>query len=306
MPHRRMRVRCGFTLIELLVVIAIIAILIGLLLPAVQRVREAAARAQCGNNLKQLALARLLFHDTYGRTPCAIGWSFPTNTSGPGKSYGVCWFHLLPFIEQGNLYKSSFDGNIYHAANNGVFAKSVKTFLCATDPSVEAGGIVTLSSGAVWGASSYAANVQIDATCDPKGNFVDVYGNFRIPGSCPDGTSNTIYLAEKYAHCTNATYKEGGSLWSYWITDASIQPLHAAFSLSFWNGYCIGPSSKFQVQPTPFLGNCDPTLASSPHSGGINVSMVDGSVHFLSAGISGSTWWALCTPGGGEVVGSDW
>src|SRR5262249_24725500 len=163
-----------------------------------------------------------------------------------------------------------------------------------------------LNSGAVWGASSYAGNVQIDATCDQYGNLIDVYGDFHIPASCPDGTSNTIYLTEKYAHCTSAIYKEGGNLWAYWIADASMQPLHAGFMIGIWNGYCIGPSSKFLVQPNPFRGNCDPTLASSPHTGGINAGMLDGSVRFVSAGISGQTWWAACTPAGGEVLGNDW
>jgi prepilin-type processing-associated H-X9-DG protein len=254
--------------------------------------------------MKQIVLARHNFHDVNGRTPCAIGWSVPTNTAGPGKGFGACWFHLLPYIEQDNLYKSSFDGTIYAAANNGVYAKAVKTYVCPADPSV-ANGVVTLNSGAVWGAC-YAANIQIDATCDEKGGLLDVYGNFHIPSSCPDGTSNTIYITDKYARCTNTIYKEGGSLWAYWIGDTSMQPLHAAIEASVWNGYCVGPSSKFQVQPSPFLGNCDPTLASSPHTGGINVGLVDGSARFLSPGISGQTWWAACTPKGGEVLGSDW
>jgi prepilin-type N-terminal cleavage/methylation domain-containing protein len=306
MARRRVRSRDGFTLLELLVVIAIITVLVGLLLPAVQKARASAARIQCGNNLKQIVLARHHYHDVYGRTPPGIGWTPTINTSGQGKGFGVCWFHLLPYIEQDNLYKSSFDGTVYAAANNGVYAKPVNTYVCPADPSVEAGGVVTLNSGAVWGAGSYAANVQIDSTCDLNGNLVDVFGDFRLPASCPDGTSNTIYLADKYAHCTNAIYKEGGSLWAYWVADASMQPLHAAFAVSIWNGYCVGPSSKFLVQPTPFRGNCDPTLASSPHTGGINVALVDGSIRFLSASISEQTWWAACTPRSGEVLGSDW
>ncbi|HEV3437177.1 MAG TPA: DUF1559 domain-containing protein [Gemmata sp.] len=306
MQHSRKGFRGGFTLIEVLVVIAIIAILIGLLLPAVQRVREAASRAKCTNNIKQVVLARLNFHDVNGRFPCALGWSVPINTAGPGKGYGICFFHILPYIEQQNLYNSSFDGTYYAAANNGVYSKPVNVYVCPSDPSVEAGGVVTLNSGAVWGAGSYAANSQIDATCDQNGNLVNIYGNFQLPASCPDGTSNTIYIADKYAHCTNSIFKEGGSLWAYYVTDASIQPLFAGFALSVWNGYCIGPSSKFLVQPQPFRGNCDPTLASSPHTGGINVGMVDGSVHFLSASISGQTWWALCTPASGDMPGNDW
>jgi prepilin-type N-terminal cleavage/methylation domain-containing protein/prepilin-type processing-associated H-X9-DG protein len=306
MAHIPGRSRDGFTLIELLVVIAIIIVLIGLLVPAVQKVRAAAARVECSNNLKQIGLAGHNFHALHQHDAPGIGWYPSPNVEGPGKAYGMYHFHLLPYIEQQSLYNSSFAGGFYFAGNNGVYAKQVRTYICPSDPSVESGGVVTLNSGAVWGASSYAGNVQIGAFCDSNGVVLDFYRLFRLNADCPDGTSNTIHWTEKYAHCTNAIYKEGGNLWAYWIGDASIQPLHPAFAFSIWNGYCIGPSSRFQVQPSPFRGNCDPTLASSPHSGGINVGMLDASVRFVSAGISGQTWWAACTPAGGEVLGNDW
>ncbi len=163
----RRHVRSGFTLIELLVVIAIIAILIGLLLPAVQKVREAAARTQCQNNLKQIALAMHNINDTYGRLPAPVG-AFPTTqyitvtaTTPPPPNFGNALYFLLPYIEQAPVYKagigtagnipgSAGTGNvmagipsfvgIYWSGFNSVFSTPIKTFQCPSDPSNNASG----------------------------------------------------------------------------------------------------------------------------------------------------------------------
>jgi prepilin-type processing-associated H-X9-DG protein len=118
-----------------------------------------------------------------------------------------------------------------------------------------------------------------------------------------DGTSATILYAEKYARCTSPAWPEGGSFWAYAETAPVAQPLHAGFALS-WTPYSVGPDSRFQDRPRP--DDCDPTLTATAHRGGMNVCLADGSVRVLAPSISGSTWWALCTPSSGDRPGDDW
>jgi hypothetical protein len=287
-------------LIELLVVIAIIGVLTGLLVPAVQQIREAANCVQCSNNLKQLGLAAHNSHDVHRKLPPGLGWH--PGQHAPG-AYGTILFHLLPYIEQAALYNASYSGGSYFAANNNTFSKAVPLLVCPTDPSANLDGI-TIGPGAPWGMSSYACNAQVFTQVTSNGVLVDTQNYARIPASFPDGTSSTILFAEKYAQCTNTNYPKGGNLWAYWITSGPVYPYHPGFAVS-WNGYSIGPASKFLLRPSPHLGNCDPTRAASPHSAGIHACMADGSVQFLSSGISPFTWWYLCTPAGGETIPAD-
>ena len=322
--------RLGFTLVELLVVIAIIAVLIGLLLPAVQKVREAANRIKCANNLKQLGLAAHNYHDSHGHLPPAIGYYPPA-----AGAFGTYFFHLLPYVEQDPLFNSALgsvtfpppDGptTVYYPGINKVYSQPVKIFLCPSDPSVGPDGGVMIN-GDSFGASCYAFNALVvannDITTIPF--KTDPQGKTRIHADIPDGTSNTILHAEKYARCTNTTmapqFRDGGSAWAYcgagvlpWLPPPMAPPVKA-----FAPGFCIpafanqgapnaiGPQSIFRVQPSPFLGNCDPTRAATAHAGGIQVGLVDGSVRTLSPGLSGATWAAAVTRAGGEVLGSDW
>jgi prepilin-type N-terminal cleavage/methylation domain-containing protein len=140
--------RCGFTLIELLVVIAIIAELIGLLLPAVQKVREAASRVNCQNNLKQLDLATHQFHDNFQRCPPGSDWFPGTPKSG---ARGNVFFHLLPYLEQDNLYNSAWNGAFFDSHLHTVDARPIKTFVCPSDLSVGSDGVVTDNEGYTLG-----------------------------------------------------------------------------------------------------------------------------------------------------------
>src|SRR5262245_49208095 len=316
--------RRAFTLIELLVVIAIIAVLIGLLLPAVQKVREAAARIKCANNLKQLGLAAHNYHDSHGHLPPVIGYYPPAS-----GAFGTCFFHLLPFIEQDNLYRSALgsvpftppDGPtvVHFPGNNNVYSQPVKTFLCPSDPSVGPDSVVTIN-GFPFGASSYAPNAMVIS----QRFAINPQGKARIPADIQDGTSNTILHAEKYARCSNTVmapaFRDGGTAWAFggapqfpW-QPPPMSPPRLGFGPAFAiRGFAavgapnaIGEGSIFQVQPRPFLGNCDPTRAATAHTGGILVGLADGSVRTLAPSMSGATWWAAVTPEGGEVLGSDW
>jgi prepilin-type N-terminal cleavage/methylation domain-containing protein/prepilin-type processing-associated H-X9-DG protein len=349
------RRRSAFTLIELLVVIAIIAILIGLLLPAVQKVREAAARAQCQNNLRQWGIATHNCNDTYGVLPPAEG-VFPGAHTDPvsGTRYGNGIFHMLPFMEQQNLYNISLGTlvtssgtypGVYCPDLNGVYAMQIKPLVCPSDPSASNGTVPDPGGGGfVWGVSNVVFNTIIFSQGGsghngftqttppmPDGQSYEPYGAARIPASIPDGTSNTILAAEKYALCENGTSlilsevmgasgNYGGSFWAYCALSSPVLPAPMQHPLAVYPGFeigfmtavnpnAIGPASLFQVQPTPYTGpgsRCDPTLANSPHVGGMNVGLCDGSVRFLAQGLSPTTWWWACTPMGGEVLGPDW
>ena len=194
MPRFRLWKRWrGFTLIELLVVIAIIAILIGLLLPAVQKVREAASRSQSQNNLKQMILALHNFGDVnQTQFPPAYG-TFPIGSGGwgqAGSAEGTLFYHMLPYLEQQNMYnlgQTSWSGKLSMQLEWANLPRVVKTYMPPADPSIP--------GGANTDYISYQANAM--ALAQPNGGTF--WGNARMPATFQDGTSNTILFAEAYA-----------------------------------------------------------------------------------------------------------
>lgn len=328
----------GFTLIELLVVIAIIAILIALLVPAVQKVREAAARTQCINNLKQWGIAFHNCHDNFRKLPPALGVY--------AGGFGNASFFFLPYVEQDNLYKSAsmplpppftsppYPNPILYPGNpiTTPYAKAIKTFVCPSDPSMGQEGTVT-AGGITWGGSSYSYNSLVFTKQNainfqqaapgyaPNGIGYDPAGVTRF-ADILDGLSNTIFIVERYAQCNNAGTAEGGAYWAYCALSnpnlpapmsAPPKPVYPGFVSTYWAGagqlQAIGMASIFQVQPTPFTGatsTCDPYRAQTPHSSVMHACLGDASVRSITSSISPTTWWYACSHFGGEQLGSDW
>lgn len=297
----RMLVRRGLTLIELLVVLAIIAVLVGLLLPAVQKARAAAARVACQNNLKQLVLAGHHCDNAHGRMPPA-GGLFPALGDPTVPITGSHQFFLLPFLEQDAAQHSivnsaplqwqcqcaqhlAIRASKYASGVGNVvwfpFARTPRVLLCPADPSTSTGTAVN-SWGETLAVTNYAANLQV------FGNHQYGSGPTTLGRSFPDGTAQTVLYTERYGSC--------GGIVTGWLGDIPdvTTPIFAP------NGTIPGTAMIRLPQVTPTAAECNPRTTQSPHTGCVLVGMADGSVRLASSGVSLEAWRAAVLPADGS------
>jgi len=297
----------GFTLIELLVVIAIIAILIALLVPAVQKVREAAARTQCINNLKQMALGTIGCADT-NRTnlPPGIGL-YPVTTStgvgANGNGNGGVLLHILPYVEQAPLYNSSViadsrNGNLPTHSEWAPLMDGpgslVAIYQCPSDP--------TGSTYSSQSRTSYGHNGQIFRHNYQWGPV----GLTRYPAQIVDGTSSTAMFMDGLRELTAGNYPD--RFWPDWggVVYSSDEDFGVGTAViiqtpRLFNGNGIQAAQNC-FNPNGQNNDCNGAMAATVHLGVCNVAMCDGSVQSVSTSVSSAIIWAAMTPSGGEVL----
>ena len=304
--------RRAFTLIELLVVIAIIAILIGLLLPAVQKVREAAARIKCQNNLHNIAIACHSYHDANGQMPMAVA-----STASSNKYWYWSWMaQILPYVEQQNLYTAadtfaSTRRDPWGPPANPALGQYLQIWSCPMD---------TRQLAAQDAAGYRVAFTGLLGVCGTgKGNKDGIITTTKVTmAGISDGTSNTLLIGERppsrdlwfgwwfagagYYDPTTTPSQDGTG--DVTLGTADVRYPIALKQYTFNGGWSC-PATKYQFQPGNINEHCDQLHFWSLHAGGANFGMGDGSVRFVSYASGGNTvlWTALGTRAGGEVLG---
>jgi prepilin-type N-terminal cleavage/methylation domain-containing protein/prepilin-type processing-associated H-X9-DG protein len=331
--------RRAFTLIELLVVIAIIAVLIGLLLPAVQKVREAAARMQCTNNLKQIGVALHSYHDANGTFPPGYVDGNKDRTSTPDNDVGPGWgwaAFLLPYIEQGNLYNQiNFSKGVTVGTNAAVSQTPLKIYQCPSDPIQQncpiydsnfTNPIATVAHGNYVGCNGWeecfsnaGGNGQGDGSDGLAGGF-GLAGDglffrnshFRV-ADVTDGLSNTIFVGERSSNHSPSTWTAAipGGRCPAWMATQPFTPPYAPppgppyDNADFGEALVLAHCNATHL-PCADYPIYDPDTFYSMHAGqGANFLFGDGSVHFLTSRISPNTYQYLATIAGGEAA-TDW
>jgi len=283
--NARVRHRSGFTLIELLVVIAIIAVLIGLLLPAVQKVRESASRTRCANNVKQLAIACHAFHDANRQFPETVSVTTATTR-------GTAHFFLLPYLEQNPLFTSA------GSSSANVTNTIVKAYLCPSDTTSPAN---TQRGGA---SCNYPINDRLCRQGTPR----------SMASGIPDGTSNTLLFAERYQNCRGTgNHPDNGAGATYGWTEPAWAPTGTwgGPDRYDWDTPCLPIRGNLTYtmnifQITPRQESCDWSTAQTAHPGAMQIAMADGSVRGITPGIGTTNWARVIDPADGQSLDGNW